>query len=173
MGSPGKSGKQGIMGPVGPPGEGGLKGQKGDMGAAGMLGAKGEPGESISGPSVAVSPTKLVVNEGESASFQCSASGNPEAAVVWRKLSNQSRIRQSAVSGGRLRLRNVKGSDSDIYRCSAENILGKDLAVVQLEVNGKSLKCNINLKEFEYLSKKRTYLLFDSSFMRIPKFGGP
>ena len=135
MGSPGKGGKQGIMGPVGPQGE---VGPKGDMGSAGMPGAKGEPGESISAPTVAVSPTKLTVNEGGSASFQCSASGNPEPAVVWSKLNSQSEISQSAVSAGRLRLRNVKGSDSGVYQCSAENILGKALAISQLEVNGKS-----------------------------------
>ena len=135
MGSPGKSGKQGIMGPVGPQGK---VGPKGDMGSAGMLGAKGEPGESISAPTVAVSPTKLTVNEGGSASFQCSASGNPEPAVVWSKLDSQSEISQSAVLAGRLRLRNVKGSDSGVYQCSATNILGKALVVAQLEVNGKS-----------------------------------
>ena len=137
MGSPRKSGKQGIMGPAGPQGEAGPKGQKGDMGSAGMPGAKGEPGESISAPTVAVSPPKLIVNEGGSASFQCSASGNPEPVFVWSKLNSQSEISQSEVSTGRLRLRNVKGSDSGVYQCSAENILGKDLAVAQLEVNGK------------------------------------
>ena len=134
MGSPGKSGKQGIMGPVGPQGE---VGPKGDIGSAGMPGAKGEPGESISAPTVAVSPTKLTVNEGGSASFQCSASGNPEPAVMWSKLNSQSEVSKSAVSAGRLRLRNVKGSDSGVYQCSAENILGKALAVAQLEINGK------------------------------------
>ena len=135
MGSPGKSGKQGIMGPVGPQGE---VGPKGDMGSAGLPGAKGEPGESISAPTVAVSPTKVTVNQGGSASFQCSANGNPEPAVVWSKLNSQSEISQSAVLAGRLRLRHVKGSDSGVYQCSAENILGKALAVAQLEVNGKS-----------------------------------
>ena len=134
MGSPGKSGKQGIMGPVGPQGE---VGPKGDMGSAGKPGAKGEPGELISAPTVAVSPTKLTVNEGGSASFQCSASGNPDPAVVWSKLNSQSEKGQSAVSAGRLYLRNLKGSDSGVYQCSAENILGKALAVAQLEVHGK------------------------------------
>ena len=136
MGSPGKSGKQGIMGPVGPQGE---VGPKGDMGSAGIPGAKGEPGESISAPTVAVSPTKVTVNEGGSASFQCSASGNPEPAVVWSKLNSQSEISKSVILAGRLRLRNVKGSDSGVYQCSAENILGKALAVARLEVNGKFL----------------------------------
>ncbi|XP_078375836.1 roundabout homolog 2-like [Oculina patagonica] len=131
MGSPGKSGKQGIMGP----GETGIKGEKGDTGPAGMPGNKGEPGESISSPAVVVSPVTLTVNEGELASFQCSASGNPEPAVVWSKLDNQSEIIQSAVSGGKLQLTKVTGNDSGVYQCSATNILGNSLEVVRLAVN--------------------------------------
>ena len=137
MGSPGKSGKQGIMGPIGLKGEAGIKGQKGDMGPAGMPGAKGELGESISAPVVTVSPKKLIVNEGGSASFQCSVSGNPEPAIVWSKMDKQSTISQSAVSRGKLLLKNVTGSDSSTYNCSAANILGQAQALVQLVVNGK------------------------------------
>ena len=137
MGSPGKSGNQGIMGPMGPQGQAGPKGQKGDTGSAGMPGAKGEPGESISAPVVVVSPARLTVNESGTASFQCSASGNPEPAVVWSKLNSQSAINQSDVSGETLRLRNVKGSSSGVYQCLAANILGKSRAVAQLVVNGK------------------------------------
>ena len=136
MGSPGKSGKQGIMGPVGSKGETGTKGEKGDIGPAGMPGTKGEPGESISSPAVVVSPVTLTVNEGGSASFQCSANGNPEPSVVWRNLNNQSEIIQSAVSEGKLYMKNVTGSDSGVYQCSATNILGNARAVAQLEVNG-------------------------------------
>ena len=139
MGSSGRSGKQGIMGPVGLKGEAGPKGQKGDIGPAGMPGAKGDPGESISAPVVAVSPVKLTVNESGTASFHCSVSGNPEPAIVWSKLENQSKISQSAVSGGKLLLRNVKASDSGTYRCSAANILGQAQAQVQLVVNGKCM----------------------------------
>ncbi|KAL9969446.1 hypothetical protein ACROYT_G021664 [Oculina patagonica] len=135
MGSPGKSGKQGIMGPVGLKGETGTKGEKGDIGPAGMPGSKGEPGESISSPAVVVSPVTLTVNEGASASFQCSTSGNPEPAVVWSKLDNRSEIIQSAVSGGKLQLKNVTGNDSGVYQCSAANILGNSREVVRLTVN--------------------------------------
>ena len=135
MGSPGKSGKQGIMGPVGLKGDVGLKGQKGDMGPAGMPGAKGEPGESISAPVVAVSPKTLTVNEGGSASSQCSVSGNPKPAIKWSKTNRQSS--RSVVSGGKLLLKNVRGSDSGTYNCSAVNILGQAQALVQLIVNGK------------------------------------
>ena len=136
-GSPGKSGKQGIMGLAGLQGKIGPKGQKGDTGRAGMPGAKGEPGESISAPVVAVSPTKLTVNEGGSALFQCSVSGNPEPAMVWSKVDNQSEISQSAVSGGKLLLKSVSGSDSSVYKCSAANILGQAQALVRLVINGE------------------------------------
>ena len=136
MGSTGKSGKQGIMGPVGLKGETGTKGEKGEIGPAGMPGSKGEPGESISSPAVVVSPVTLTVNNGESASFQCSASGNPKPAVVWSKLDNQSEIIQSAVVRGRLQLKNVTGNASGVYQCSATNILETARAVAQLEVNG-------------------------------------
>ena len=139
MGSPGKSGKQGIMGPVGLQGETGQKGLKGDMGPAGMPGTKGEPGKSISSPAVVVSPVTLTVNEGGTASFQCSASGNPEPAVAWSKLNSQSQITQSVVSGERLELKKVTGSNSGVYQCSATNILGNSREVVQLVVNGEFL----------------------------------
>ena len=139
MGSPGMSGKQGIMGPLGMPGKTGNKGEKGDIGPAGMPGTKGEPGESISAPAVVVSPGSLTVNEGGSASFQCSASGNPEPAVAWRKLNSQSQITGSVVSPGRLELKKVTGSDSGVYQCSATNILGNSKEVVRLAVNGKFL----------------------------------
>jgi len=137
MGSPGRSGKQGIMGPPGLQGGAGLKGEKGDIGPAGMPGTKGEPGESISSPTVTVSPAKLTVNENGSASFQCSASGSPEPAITWSKLNGRSEINQSAVLRGKLRIRNVKGSDSGVYKCSATNILGKARAVAHLVVNCK------------------------------------
>ena len=137
MGLPGKRGKQSIMGPAGPKGDVGVKGQKGDIGPAGMPGGKGEPGESISAPVVSVSPKTLTVNEGGSASFQCSVSGNPRAAIKWNKLNSQSQISLSTVSGGKLLLKNVAVNDEGKYSCSGVNILGKAHALVQLVVNGK------------------------------------
>ena len=136
------------MGPVGPKGDAGLKGQKGDMGPEGMPGAKGEPGESISAPVVAVSPKTLTVNEGGSASFQCSVIGNPDPIIVWSKTNRQSS--RSVMSGGKLLLKNVRGSDSGTYNCSAVNILGQAQALVQLIVNGKIVNKIVNLHETVY-----------------------
>ena len=138
MGSPGKKGKQGIMGPAGPPGEPGPKGQRGETGPAGMPGAKGEPGASVSAPVImAVTPAKLIVKESGTASFQCSASGYPEPTITWSKLHNMSELSQTAVSRGKLLIKNLSRSDSGEYKCSASNILGQAEALVQLEVNGK------------------------------------
>ena len=137
IGLPGKSGKQGIMGPSGPKGDVGVKGQKGAIGREGIPGAKGEPGESISAPVVAVYPKTLTVNEGGSASFQCSVNGNPKSAIQWSKLNSRSQLSSSLVSGGKLLLKNVVGNDAGKYNCSAANILGKAHALVQLVVNGK------------------------------------
>ena len=139
MRSPGKSGKQGIMGPVGQQGETGNKGEKGDIGPAGMPSTKGEPGESISVPVVVVSPMTLTVNEGETASFQCSASGIPKPAVAWSKLNRKSAITQPAVLRRKLELKKVTGSDSGVYQCSATNILGNSQKVERLAVNGEFL----------------------------------
>ena len=132
IGSPGKSGKQGIMGPFGPPGEAGPKGKKGDTGL------KGEPGiNSISAPTVDVYPARLTVNESESASFECSVTGNPTPTVMWINVNNQSEISQAAISQGIMRVQNLKGSDAGLYKCSATNILGQAHAVGQLVVNGE------------------------------------
>ena len=102
-----------------------------------MPGPKGEPGESFSAPSVALSSSTVTVNESGSATFQCSATGNPQPAVVWSKLSNQLQISQSAVRGGILSLQNVKGSDAGVYKCSAANVLGQAYALGHLIVNGE------------------------------------
>ena len=143
MGSPGKSGKQGIMGPAGLKGDTGTKGQKGDRGSTGMPGTKGEPGQSISSPTVVVSPTTLTVNEGGSASFKCSAGGNPEPTIVWSKVDNETEINQSAVSGGTLQLKHVTGNHSGLYQCSATNILGKNQAAAKLVVTCKYISTEL------------------------------
>ena len=127
------------MGPVGSKGDLRLNGQKGDRGPAGTPGTKREPGESISAPVVSVFSSNLTVNESRTASFQCSVNGNAEPAVVWSKRGNLSEVSKSAVSRGRLPLKNANERDSGEYQCSATNILGHGQTLVQLIVNGEFL----------------------------------
>ena len=135
-GQPGKSGKRGMTGNTGLKGNTGPRGEKGDIGATGIPGMKGEPGESISGPTVEVSPQIRTVNETESTAFQCSVSGNPKPKIKWNRLLKGSELEQSTVSEGRLQLRNIRGGDAGMYQCSASNILGQTQKTVRLIVNG-------------------------------------
>ena len=172
----GQRGKQGNKGDQGIMGSPGKKGQKGDIGPAGMPGSKGEPGESISAPSVVVSPARSTINETGSATFKCSVIGNPKPTVVWSKLNSQTNISQSLVSGETLRLQNLKGSDAGVYKCSAINILGQAYAVGQLAVNGKLIEtfsirqtanrslqlcvCSFELPRFQTLARRSVQFIF-------------
>ena len=137
MGSPGKSGKQGIMGPAGAKVIQDSKGQKGTQGPL----ACRDPKESLVNRFqlllLLFPQQNLTVNESGTALFQCSVSGNPEPAVVWSKRGNLSEGSESAVSKGRLLLKNVKANDSGEYQCSATNILGHVQTLLRLVVNGE------------------------------------
>ena len=52
----------------------------------GMMGLKGDPAESISLPVAIVSPKTQTVRENQSATFYCSAGGNPKPTVTWTKV---------------------------------------------------------------------------------------
>ena len=64
-------------------------------------------------------------------------SGGFCALSTWSKLNSKSEITQSAVSGGKIELKKVTGSDSGVYQCSATNVLGNSQEVVRLAVNGE------------------------------------
>ena len=138
MGPPGRSGKQGMRGPPGIRGEKGIKGDIGPQGIPGVPGIKGEPGESISTPKVKISPPKLTVNESNTISILCSASGNPPPKVYWSRAngllpSNRTKV----VPDGRIQIGDVQLQDAGKYTCLAQNILGKDEGVAILVVQSK------------------------------------
>ena len=70
-GEPGNHGKQGSAGPPGLKGEQGIRIQR-VPGPRGNTGLKEETGESISPPTVVISPMNQTVIENQSAVFQCS-----------------------------------------------------------------------------------------------------
>ena len=139
MGSPGKSGKQGIMGwdLLGWLAKLVLKDKEETWGPRACRDLKESLVNQFLAPSVAVSPARSTVNESGSAKFQCSATGNPRPSIVWSKLNSQTKISQSAVAGGTLLFKNLKGGDAGVYKCSAVNILGQAHAVGHLVVNGE------------------------------------
>jgi len=136
MGPPGPGGKQGIMGQPGIRGE---KGIKGDIGPAGIPGIKGEPGESISVPKVTISPdSQLTVNESNTASLFCSATGKPVPKLSWIKVDGalpSNRIK--VTSDGVVQIDDVRLEDAGKYKCMARNILGKDETAANLVVQSK------------------------------------
>ena len=131
-GNPGPHGKQGVKGP---PGE---QGERGDPGPRGLPGEKGEPGESISTPTVVISPINPKVRENQNAVFQCSATGNPPPLVTWSRpnaLSWTDRLQYEP--NGKLVVRRVTLSDTGKYICVGKNLLGSANHSVMLTVEGK------------------------------------
>ena len=108
----------------------------------GLIVIKGDAGESITGPGVIVSPTSLTVTQYQTATFYCSADGNPKPSISWSKTSGtgQGNI---VGQGNKLQIRSADYSDSGSYVCTATNVLGKAMKVVKLLVEGMIL-----VKEF-------------------------
>ncbi|KAL9952541.1 hypothetical protein ACROYT_G039810 [Oculina patagonica] len=137
-GSPGKHGPPGPQGPQGPKGNQGtqgIQGTPGPKGDQGPQGPKGDPGKSISAPSIAAPPMSMVVNETDTASFQCEVEGNPEPKVTWLK-QNSSLLagKQVVLSRGGLMITDVTSQDEGIYTCVARNILGEMTSSAMLSV---------------------------------------
>ena len=105
-------------------------------GAAGHPGPKGEPGESISLPAVTVTPPSLTVTQNQTASFFCSAVGNPRPRVSWSKTSGAGLLNMNGRQD-MLEIRKTSYNDSGEYVCTATNLLGKVQKVVKLFVEGE------------------------------------
>lgn len=112
----------------------------GKAGPRGFTGPKGDPGESISLPKAIISPKTQIVTKNQTATFYCSASGNPRPTVSWRKV-NGSLIKEHVVSdenSSRIEVIYSTFNDSGDYLCTAVNLLGRDEAVAKLIVEGRS-----------------------------------
>ncbi|KAL9962313.1 hypothetical protein ACROYT_G031401 [Oculina patagonica] len=131
MGLPGRHGKQGIMGTQGTKGE---KGEKGAIGPRGIMGLKGDPGESISSPEISVSPETQTVTENQTATFYCSASGNPKPVVTWSKVNGSLGDESVSTNDGKLIISKSSYNQTGKYICTAINALGRDQKITNLFV---------------------------------------
>ncbi|KAK3748601.1 hypothetical protein QZH41_005228 [Actinostola sp. cb2023] len=134
-GHPGKHGKQGMMGLQGSRGPQGIQGNRGDKGSPGP---RGPPGLSISQPDVIVTPPSLNVNVNQSASFFCSASGNPKPELSWERDGKGILSKWVVDRKGRLYINYTRYIDAGVMTCVAKNLLGTMRKNVTLEVQGHS-----------------------------------
>ena len=64
-------------------------------------------------------PSKITVLIGETLTLNCSATGDPEPAVNWKKQEAQLPVGRSQQINGGLVIRNIKKEDAGIYICAA------------------------------------------------------
>ena len=96
----------------------------GAVGPRGMMGLKGDPGKSISLPVAIVSPNTQTMKENQSATFYCSAGGNPKPTVTWTKVEGSLRNSNAKVGlGGRLAITHSTFNDSGEYKCTAVKLV--------------------------------------------------
>ncbi|KRF94209.1 uncharacterized protein LOC6584807 isoform X2 [Drosophila mojavensis] len=149
----GKDGKDGmsITGPKGaqgPPGERGLKGIAGPRGRPGKPGTNGTPGvpgintwkmqypngsasndllipPSITDVNAPNFRRNVIVEEGKTLNMSCSATGNPQPQVEWRRddgrTINVNGIELSSISGQFLKFGNITRHQMAAYTCYANN----------------------------------------------------
>ena len=83
-----------------------------------------------------VSPTSLTVTQNETATFYCSADGNPKPSVSWSKISRTGLVNTDG-RDNKLQIKSAGYNDTGSYVCSAANVLGEVKKVVKLFVEGK------------------------------------
>ena len=127
----------------------------GNPGTPGQPGAKCEPGESLSAPKVTVSPTSDTVTENQTATFYCSANGNPTPTVTWSRTGDTEPI---SSPHNKLEIRKATYNDSGAYVCTAKSILGEVQRQVKLFVEGKHA---LESKVFTVSSCDRNEFFFD------------
>ena len=64
-------------------------------------------------------PAKVVVSPGETLTLNCSATGDPQPVISWRKQGGHLPVGRSQQSNGDLVIRGLQVSDTGIYICAA------------------------------------------------------
>ena len=64
-------------------------------------------------------PARVFVSPGETLTLNCSATGDPQPVISWRKQGGQLPVGRSQQSNGNLVIRGLQVSDTGIYICAA------------------------------------------------------
>ncbi|XP_037080209.1 contactin-3-like [Pollicipes pollicipes] len=91
----------------------------------------------VDGPFVRTVPEsgQIIVDQGQNASLECHARGNPKPRVRWRKKVHSTHSMVELSRGERLHLAKVTRSDGGLYECVADNSIGDTVtAPVNLQV---------------------------------------
>ena len=86
-----------------------------------------------------VSLTTDTVTENQTATFYCSANGNPMPTVTWSKTGETKPI---SSRHNKLEITKATYNDSGNYVCTAKNVLGEMQKQVKLFVEGKHILMN-------------------------------
>ncbi len=93
-------------------------------------------------PNVTITPANTLIKSlGESAIFECTASGFPPPEMRWEKLHSQIfPATASVLQSGSLVIDPVTSDEGGVYRCIARNSEGETYSDVRLEVKGE-IRC--------------------------------
>ena len=105
-----------------------------------------------------VSPTSDTVTENQTATFYCSANGNPTLTVTWSRTGDTEPI---ASRHNKLEIRKATYNDSGNYVCTAKSILGEVQKQVKLFVEGKYILVKrVCHTQSEIVTAMSLYLIF-------------
>ena len=105
-----------------------------------------------------VSPTSHTVIENQTATFYCSANGNPTPTVTWSRTGDTEPI---ASPHNKLEITEATYDDSRNYVCTAKSILGEVQKQVKLFVEGKHMMVNrVCHTQPEIVTPMTLYLIF-------------
>ena len=82
-------------------------------------------------------PVKYRFGIGTTMKLDCSAVGDPEPVINWRKEGERLPPGRTVVIGGSLTINNLKKEDSGAYVCIATSAVVSNMAVAQVQVFGK------------------------------------
>ena len=93
------------------------------------------------GPSISPEVMDQTLNEGDTASFTCQATGEPVPTISWYFNGSllMGNTTKYIIATNELQILNVQSSDVGTYTCNATNVVSTDTSSGVLTVNGELL----------------------------------